>query len=817
MAQAPGYDSTDGCDGSWQPQFGVQVLILDCKPGYATEHDRAYMYARGRVDPGADWRGQLDFTNAVWVFDAGARRKASLIIDFHRNGTALAADFYDDLDGDGEVRYGFERGYPRSVETRFPVLRVTAPDGWWVRDGKVNYNLKLSVDGPRPASHAPESYIEATKVDGVPDVLIDVRDTSGQGRPRVEVIQVDPPGMENLSVYGIVRTAIMVNEADDELTPDTYILWPHLGYKGPVRPEPAPPLRRPLSSIGGAGYGMVKPYKTAHPPIQIDWERARIDFVGEFVASRGRPHNWFVYTLLPVGRDARTDADFENPFAFYDLAGANDGYPDLQVRDEFYTADDPYTPYRNRVNHHNIRYSWDQEHERTWRYKVGLYGARPMPSLVDLGGGLRLRTARYQEYPSWAMRNAWDSADFVATEQPRNWTTEGLYENCSPGERHPYYMGLSAEKPGPLLGTTPGMRCEYVSYLGEAPRLYLGAVDRKLHLYRAEEGVWTLHERTPENDAPTEAVRYSAVDGPFVDRWERLSDGVVQQSLFRFGDRLLYADVDGVHVARGPEQPALFLSAPPTDPAEWRSLREQLAAALPPGGGGDLWKLFDAFKEERVSFPNAAAWDARAEGAGFRFTLRLTEPLPENPVVRGLDPGTYVVTYRPEAGYAARPAGPARVSLSAPVVRGDAPTELGPTRLSIEVRNDGDQDLSGATVLFVAGRPEQAGQTIGWATVDAPAGQTVAADVLWIPGVAGDWDVRASTIHRDAASSPVARIAVARAPRTDVGSLLLAQGLQPFTGGAISASLTLAAGVAVGLGFVVWPRSGPRDRRTTDV
>jgi hypothetical protein len=361
------------------------------------------------------------------------------------------------------------------------------------------------------------------------------------------------------------------------------------------------------------------------------------------------------------------------------------------------------------------------------------------------------------------------------------------------------------------------MRCEYVSYLGEAPRLYLGAVDRKLHLYRSEEGFWTLHERSPESDSPTEAVRYSAVDGPFVDRWERLSDGVVQQSLHRFGDRLLYADVDGVQVARGPEPAALFFTTPPTDGAEWRALRDQLGAALPPGDGGDLLKLFDAFKEERVAFPHATAWDARAEGAGFRFTLRLNEPLPDHPVVGGLDPGTYVVSYRPDAGFTVRPAGPARVSLSAPVVRGDAPAELGPTRLSIDVRNDGDQDLSGATVLFAAGRPEQAGQTIGWATVDVPAGQTVAADVLWIPGVAGDWEVRASTVHRDAAASPVARIVVARAPRTDVGSLLLAQGLQPFSGGAISASLTLAAGVAVGLGFVVWPRARQRDRRGTDV
>ena len=90
----------------------------------------------GPVDTNADWRSQVDFTDSVWLFDAGARGKASLIIDFHheRNG-GLVAEFYDDVNGDGELRYGYEKGYPRSVETRFPSMRVHAPDGWWARDG----------------------------------------------------------------------------------------------------------------------------------------------------------------------------------------------------------------------------------------------------------------------------------------------------------------------------------------------------------------------------------------------------------------------------------------------------------------------------------------------------------------------------------------------------------------------------------------------------------------------------------------------------------------------------------------------------------
>src|SRR5207253_2245823 len=69
-AQSIGYDNTDGCSGSWQQQFGINVLVLDCQPGYASGHDRAYMYPRQPVDPRADWRAQMDFTNALWIFDA---------------------------------------------------------------------------------------------------------------------------------------------------------------------------------------------------------------------------------------------------------------------------------------------------------------------------------------------------------------------------------------------------------------------------------------------------------------------------------------------------------------------------------------------------------------------------------------------------------------------------------------------------------------------------------------------------------------------------------------------------------------------------
>src|SRR6185437_4241499 len=129
-----------------QGRYGV--LVVDCSPGFATAHDRVYVYPRAPFPAGQGWRASLNTTDAVWVFDVGARREASLIIDFHPNssGPGLAADLYDDRDGDGNLRYEIDDGIPVTAESTFPTVRVVAPDGWWTKGATINFNLNVTVD-----------------------------------------------------------------------------------------------------------------------------------------------------------------------------------------------------------------------------------------------------------------------------------------------------------------------------------------------------------------------------------------------------------------------------------------------------------------------------------------------------------------------------------------------------------------------------------------------------------------------------------------------------------------------------------------------
>jgi hypothetical protein len=793
-AETPAYDSSDGCQGSWQRKFAVDILVLDCTPGFASEHDVAYMYARGPVDKSADWRTQLDFLDAVWLFDAGARGKASLIIDFHRDGAAAVADLYDDASGDGEVHYGLERGYPKSVSSRFPTMRVRAPDGWWVRDGKINYNLHLAVDGPVMASWNAQVFVDDVSLDGQYDVTIDVHDPGSTGRPKWEIVQAQPPIADSSA---IMRTSVMVNEANDELPVETYIFWPYLGHLGgQPRPDLFPPGARTPLWVQPAGFGIDKHPGKTFPPIEVDWAKARISMVGEFVASRGRAHNWFVYSVLPFARGALTAANFENPFAFYDLAGVDDGYPDLQIRDEHTVNADPYANFPIVGPYNTIRYSWDMQHKQRWSYKLNLFGTRPMPATVTLGDGVSLKTVPYAEYPHWVTDNPWQSGDFFAVEKKDYWTSEGIYEQyCDCW--NPYFFGRGATKPPGNPDWVPeGLRGEMSTNLGEAPRLYVSAVDRKLHLNRSEEGFWRIDEHN--------GLSYQAVESPIINRWLRTVDGGFSQSLARIGDRMVYVDAGGVQVARATGPETLFFAKPPADSDEYFALRTQLDGVKPIGDGTDLALLFGQYTEERVAIPGIVAWDLRAERQGFRFLAAISGPVPNAPWGREVPAGTYVVSYQPATGFAIAPAAPAKVALGQPKVQGESPTDIQPARLAIEVRNEGDEDALGVPIVFMAGKGDLARQAVAWATVDLPAGQTRVAEATWSPPVAGDWKVAAAAIGHGGASSDTIAVAVGAAPAADVGSLLFVQGMSSIAGGAISASLTLVVAIAPGVGYAIW-------------
>ncbi|MBM4430621.1 MAG: hypothetical protein FJ026_09800, partial [Chloroflexi bacterium] len=260
--------------------------------------DLVHVYDRNNnMTESLDWRTAVDFEEDLWVFDAGGDGNANLIISFLRNGVELTAELYDDQDEDGQVRYTVLNGKVVIQESSHPTVRVRAPDGWWMKDGLVNYNLDIEVDGPvRATFYSPvllhvQLWPQLTKslLDGKPEYTIRVRDTDHDGRPDYDIRQVYPPPPLP-DYYG---TELTVNTNHNETTFGDFIFWPHLGTP--------------------ADY--IKPYAGSVAPIQVDWQASRIVAVAEFVASRGHDSNWFIYSRSKFGYDDRTFADFENPFA----------------------------------------------------------------------------------------------------------------------------------------------------------------------------------------------------------------------------------------------------------------------------------------------------------------------------------------------------------------------------------------------------------------------------------------------------------------------------------------------------------------------
>jgi hypothetical protein len=229
------------------------------------------------------------------------------------------------------------------------------------------------------------------------------------------------------------------------------------------------------------------------------------------------------------------------------------------------------------------------------------------------------------------------------------------------------------------------------------------------------------------------------------------------------------------------------------------------------GDDGSLRALVDRFAAERIVVTGAQPWAPRIEGDALRFVAQLAEPGPAGSFLDGAVPGRYVVTYTVAKGLTARPATPARLVVSQPAIRGDAPSDYAPIRLAAQVSNEGDEDLNGVPILFMVGRPGQARQTIATVLVTVPAGQTVVADALWNSAAAGDWDVVAIPVTDGATPSATSQVKVAAGPPTDFGALLLAQGLRPFSGGAVTATITLIVAAATGFGLVVWRTRSARE------
>lgn len=716
-------------------------IVIDCAPGYATEHDTIDVYLRQPARAGASWREALNYEDALWIYNVGASDRAGLIIDFHRSGNKVIADLYDDQNGDGVLRYGL-RGSTLLIDepVRVPIVKVTADGGWWLPSGKLNFNLDLDVDGPAIATNE-LYYVSALKTDGKNDYQIHVRDPEGNGKPNYEWRQVYPPLDE---ADGFYHTLVMANTKDDEPEIDGRLFWPFLGSgaKGFIKEY------------------YIKDHQLSQAPINVDWTNKKIDIIGEFVASRASTHNYFVYSTRRIQERELNATNFESPFAFYSLGGPNPAFPDLTIRVAYWPKKDLV---RNTTVEqvdftwrHNDSAQWDAPN---WDYRLGLLGRNEQPGQVDFKE-FSLAIAPYDQLPRWVTQSQWDYGTFVARESGEYLTSEHIYEwSTLEGVVNDYSQPVDSPKRGieETVAVLPdyvrgkyngdigkyyqsirtGLRGEFSPSINARPYLYMSPIDHKLHLLKADHGVWNIDD--------TSEIRYANLDGDgYLDQWvvSEKADGAAAREKRRLnvgGGFLLYGDEQSVVIRRAAAAASQFEILPPTTPDEWLALKQKLGAAHWDGAADDLLSMLRQFDGSEMQINGASLRDYRLTGKGsFRFVLDVR---PGYSVggddlfsLRDLQPGSYAVEY--DGDFHVIPATPPAPSIQLADL---SLQQLQPVALQIQLQNAGVEDLKDATLELQATSPLGRITTVTTETVTLLAQTPTTKTIQWAPPFAGAW------------------------------------------------------------------------------
>jgi hypothetical protein len=705
---------------------GSRVDVNCDLAGRGSMSDRLTIIDRAKNRPGsAGWPEAAGTRDATWLFDYQADATTELIVNFRSSGTALVAELYDAQGDPSRLNYQISDNGQMILDSQIaPTVRVVALDGWWSKDGQVNFNLDITVDGLVDAAFDVRNKLaNYAATDGALDFAIRIRDSDGDGRPDYDWRTLRYPAV--LEKTGLPHTFLMVNSADNEAPLVPVLPWPYLSGET-------------------YGYLIASGHKVSQPPIQVNWESGTISAVGEFVSSRGNDAQWFVYSPSEVKAGELSFPNFESPFAWYDLAQDHDRQPELAVRLGYYWANDPaFIDGRFNDPLNFVRYSWDQDNDGYWDYKLGLLGQNEVTSTVALDD-LALQVVPYGQLPGWVVDRQWGVATFVAAEGVRA-QGEGIYEwDPSTWLTEQYFTGFSTEPQPQEPGATDihndlrriqtGFRGEYQLALGAKVELYISAIDHKLHLLRGAQGMWKIDERSE--------LRYTNLNGDdYLDEWRYLVDGQVHRQLDVAADRLVYSGDDEIIVQQAQVLPAIARLAPPQDHGEWLALQARLKDA-PPFRADDFKGMLAQFSGPRLHIQGATLRDFRLTEQGFRFILDLQPGFSVDGAddlgVRGREPGTYVVTY--DRTYSIAPLTPPQLSLLVrlPQQVGQAPNA--PISVHVQAANRGTQDIGELTLVAEArhgGPPIEVARQ----PIDILSGQPTDATFSWQPVLLGDWQL----------------------------------------------------------------------------
>jgi hypothetical protein len=690
-------------EGNWGPGLRTDVVTV-----YADQ---------GNLPAVPDYTEALDFDRTTWVFDPQGQGRATIIIRFARENGNAAAYLWDDQDGDRQVAYELDGRALRITESPHWTVKVWADGDWLREDGTLNANLHGLMEGCGSCSAGGAEFPAAVQrtmaIDGRPDYAFDMIDADDDGIPEYRTRTILAPISD--SSYSLPFFLIQANEGRVRPAfPERYLFWPL------VTDRPA--------EDSNTRYFDLAPY------LPVDWRRS--DAFLPTLPGYPIEHGYHINShSRPEPGEDPIYLNFENPMAYYDIAGDRDGNPELHVRMEYNGAFDPdLLRGQSAVAQQDVRYSWNQANHRgmRWDFKFNLSGRHQVEAIARLGP-LNLQMIPFDEFPSWVTDQSWDMATFIAVEGDLTYTgSEGIYEwPVNITATRPYFGGLSPLRPEfPPL--PPGLRGEFSERPGP-PAMYLDPVDGKLHQLRLEGGSWNL--------GGGREVRYVNLDGgDHIDGWQLWDHGSLTGQLYRAPGGLLFGDAAGTwfRAVSLPEQ--LGQSLPPTDGASRDALADLIAAHPIAVASDDLRGLFDRFPGPAVPVATGPPDDIRLTAAGLTFAVAaddrtraalaaLTGERPGgNPVVvaRGGD-GWSVVS--------------GSVEFPAIAIEFDPPRALSQLPLRVKVTAPGSLDLGPAVVEVTSVEPDGEEVAIGERELVFDEKGVFADTLTWQPLVAGQQEV----------------------------------------------------------------------------
>ncbi len=692
-----------------------------------TSQDGSTLESLARGEPGS---------GIAFIFHtAHSPDQPRLLIVFQNDENGAQARLFDNA----QQELTWDNGEVNLEGTTAPTILMIAPDGWWVRDGVTNYNLTIAVRG---RVHAMWGAVlgEATERGGW---LSEV--TAGSSRPMVRIQTGDPDNtgvpqwdLRRLLPWfpgkGYYRTNYAERQCDSPSTQQPTVLsaWPFI-------------------ATDAVGARFEQPNGLSVPPIVVDWERGVVTYFSELVTTRNQSCSYAIYSINALQEDVVNQQNFETPFAFYDFAGAGNGYPNAIIRTEYFWPRDVWS-FGLKVEgqeiravpdaFQRIRYSWrTAAGDGTWDYKIEVMGTDEYEQQIEIAGGLYTVAApSHERFPTWVAEREWPVTSFVSIENRPYFSQEGIYEYAPTLAGVGYLYGWSDVPPDAFQNIVTGQRGEYRYQTAEENLLYVSPIDGRLHLRSAEGGVWRLDERTT-------LKLHKLDDSPYLKGWEVTRDGERREALYHLPGFLLYTNGDTVSLDAVDMPVASHDNISlPTDLMSWNTVRtiEQtlVEAERSPF---DLKSWVEPFSaENQTILENAQIRDVRITDSGFRFRLLTngTANLTRNdlnlptPAVGAAD----VIIEYDGAEFRAVPVERPELALGLEL-SGESAVHR-PIMTQLRLHNRGVADVSGAQWQIVAEHPKERIVLVDEVLTlfSAETRQQIA---TWTPNHTGDWTIYA--------------------------------------------------------------------------